>query len=74
MNDSNLDEDEFGHCWGTGWEESDEPHPGFGGSYDIYGGYTTQCIKCGLYGHEFKKQLCEEVIENGKQGNLQGTN
>lgn len=58
MNESNLQEDEFGHVWGMGWEDSDMPHPGFGGSQDIYGGYVDQCEKCGMYGYEFKSQQC----------------
>lgn len=41
------------HEWGMGWEESEEPHPGFGGSSDIYGGYVDQCEKCGMYMYEF---------------------
>ena len=41
------------HIWGMGWEESDTPHPGFGGSQNIYGGYVDQCEKCGMYIYEF---------------------
>lgn len=62
MNNLDLEEDEFGHCWDMGWEESDKPHPGFGGSYDIYGGYVAQCIKCGLYIHELKEQPCDRKV------------
>lgn len=43
------EEDEYGHAWGMGWEESDKPHPGFG----TYGGYVSQCYKCGIYAYEF---------------------
>ena len=46
--------DAYGHVWGTGWEESDKPHPGFGGSQDIYGCYVDQCMKCRMYGYEFQ--------------------
>jgi hypothetical protein len=45
--------DEYGHIWGLGWEDSDKPHPGFGGSTNIYGGYVGQCEKCGMYSYEF---------------------
>ena len=55
-----LEEDEFGHIWDGDWEESDMPHPGFGGSIAIYGGYVDRCSKCGLYGYDFKQQLCEK--------------
>jgi hypothetical protein len=47
------EEDEFGHIWEMGWEESENPHPGFGGSINIYGGYASQCSKCGMFGEEF---------------------
>lgn len=55
-------EDEFGHLWGMGWEDSDKPHPGFGGTTDIFGGYVDQCEKCGMYSHEFKNQFCGPII------------
>lgn len=42
------------HEWGMGWEDSDLPHPGFGGSTNIYGSYVSQCEKCGMYGYEFR--------------------
>jgi hypothetical protein len=45
--------DNKGHEWDMGWQESDIPHPGFGGSTNIYGGYVDQCRKCGMYGYEF---------------------
>jgi hypothetical protein len=45
-------EDEFGHVWTLGWEESENPHPGFGGSTDIFGGYVGQCGRCGMYQYE----------------------
>jgi hypothetical protein len=61
--------DEFGHKWGVGWEESDFPHPGFGGATGISGGYVDQCEKCGMYGYEFsatfgkhKGQKCSDKI------------
>jgi hypothetical protein len=41
------------HEWDVGWEESDKPHPGFGGSTNIYGSYVTTCNKCGMYIYEF---------------------
>lgn len=53
-----LEEDKYGHVWDMGWEDSENPHPGFGGSQDIYGGYVSQCAKCGMYFHEFKDQIC----------------
>lgn len=56
--DENIKEDEYGHVWGMGWEDSDRPHPGFG----TYGGYVGQCEKCGMYNYEFEKQLCGEKI------------
>lgn len=56
------EEDKFGHIWGEGWEDSDHPHPGFGGSQNIYGGYVAQCMKCGLYGYEFKNQICKDKV------------
>lgn len=67
-----FEEDGFGHVWGMGWEESETPHPGFGGSTDIYGCCVDQCVKCGMYGYEFNSctstpgkyegQLCGEKI------------
>jgi len=67
--------DNKGHEWGMGWEESDRPHPGFGGSMDIYGCYVDQCEKCGMYGYEFRSctatpgkyegQPCGEMIRRG---------
>jgi hypothetical protein len=53
MNEIDFTESELGHIWDAGWEESDTPHPGFGGSTNIYGGYVAQCAKCGMYGYEF---------------------
>ena len=44
------------HDWQMGWENSDKPHPGFGGSYNIYGGYVTQCKNCGMYIYEFEDE------------------
>lgn len=44
---------DMGHQWGMGWEDSDKPHPGFGGSTNIYGAYVSQCEKCGMYFYEF---------------------
>ena len=59
------------HIWGAGWEDSDKPHPGFGGSYNIYGGYVDQCEKCGIYHYEFDDKThiyynkqCEEKIRD----------
>jgi hypothetical protein len=49
-----IEEDEYGHAWTMGWEDTEKPHPGFGGSTDIYGCYTDQCAKCGMYGYEFQ--------------------
>jgi hypothetical protein len=43
-----------GHEFIMGWMESDKPHPGFGGSSNIYGAYCDQCQKCGMYGHEYQ--------------------
>jgi hypothetical protein len=48
-----IEEDECGHAWGLGWIDSDKPHPGFGGSTNICGGYVGQCDKCGMYNYEF---------------------
>jgi hypothetical protein len=59
-----MNADDLGHEWGMGWEESDNPHPGFGGSTDIYGGYVDQCEKCGMYGYEFKDQPCGKQIRS----------
>lgn len=42
-----------GHKWDLGWEETEKPHPGFGGSTNIYGCYVNQCSKCGMYIYEF---------------------
>jgi hypothetical protein len=47
------EEDDYGHIWDLGWEDSDTPHPGFGGSTNIYGVYVGQCSKCGMYAYEF---------------------
>ena len=55
-------EDAYGHIWGVGWEDSDRPNPGFGGTQDIYGGYVDQCDKCGMYGYEFEKQICGKKV------------
>jgi hypothetical protein len=49
----NESEEDKGHIWGMGWEDSDNPHPGFGGSFSICGGYVGQCEKCGMYVYEF---------------------
>lgn len=51
------------HIWIEGWIDSDFPHPGFGGTQNIYGGYTAQCEKCGMYIHEYDnlKQSCKNV-------------
>ena len=68
-----MDEkDELGHIWGMGWEDSDRPHPGFGGSMNIYGAIVDQCYKCGMYAYEcygstaspgkFEKQPCDKKI------------
>lgn len=63
MSDIGAEQDEFGHIWGLGWEDSDKPHPGFGGSQNIYGGYVGQCEKCGMYSHEFdNKTPCGKKI------------
>ena len=48
-----MEDGNGGHEWGLGWEDSEKPHPGFGGSQNIYGGYVGQCEKCGMYQHEF---------------------
>jgi|SRR5208282_1674877 len=56
------EEDTWGHIWEVGWEDSEKPHPGFGGSQNIYGGYVMQCEKCGMFGHEFTGSLNEEGI------------
>lgn len=45
--------DEFGHDWQMDWLDSDKPHPGFGGTHDIYGGYTSRCSKCNILIHEW---------------------
>lgn len=45
--------DEYGHIWALSWIDSDKPHPGFGGSINIYGSYCSQCAKCGMYNFEF---------------------
>jgi len=55
-------EDALGHIWDMGWEDSETPHPGFGGSQNIYGGYVDQCIKCGMFGHEYKEQVCDKKV------------
>ena len=65
-------EDDLGHEWGMGWIETDKPHPGFGGSQNIYGCYVDQCMKCGMYHYEFQSltdtpgryegQACGECI------------
>ena len=51
-------EDEFGHIWILGWEDSDTLHPGFG----TYGGHVGQCEKCGMYQYEF----CGGTLSPGK--------
>ena len=48
-----IEEDEHGHAWVLDWQDNEKPHPGFGGSTNIYGGYVDQCAKCGMYGYEF---------------------
>lgn len=60
--ESDIAEDLNGHLWGMGWEESDKPHPGFGGTTDVYGGYVGQCEKCGLYNYEYKNQPCGDKV------------
>jgi hypothetical protein len=58
------------HIWGMGWEDSDMPHPGFGGSLNIYGGYVDQCETCGMYIYEFmeggkyENKPCSEKIRD----------
>ena len=37
------------HNWEAVWVDTDKPHPGFGGSGNIYGYYASQCSKCGVY-------------------------
>jgi len=58
--------EENGHEFVLGWEESDRPHPGFGGSTNIYGGYCEQCQKCGMYGYEYEDQKCGPQIRSTK--------
>lgn len=59
--------DQFGHDWQMDWLESDKPHPGFGGSANIYGGYTSRCSRCNILISDWDfKTKCRE------QGN--GTN
>lgn len=41
------------HKWGVGWKDSEKPHPGFGGSQNIYGGYVAQCEICDIYIDDF---------------------
>jgi hypothetical protein len=65
MSIEEIDLDEFGHQWDMGWEDSEKPHPGFGGTQDIYGGYVSICAKCGLKGYNFKNQVCGEGNEKG---------
>lgn len=50
------EEDEFGHIWDLGWQDSQTLHPGFG----TYGGYVGQCNKCGIFFHNFINQLCSK--------------
>lgn len=50
----NIIPDEFGHCWTLGWEETEKPHPGFGGTMDLYGCHVGQCDNCGMYNYEFQ--------------------
>jgi hypothetical protein len=67
-----MKDQDKGHVWGMGWEDSETPHPGFGGSTNIYGGYVDQCEKCGMYSYEFygstnrigkyQEQPCAEKI------------
>lgn len=54
-----IKEDEWGHAWTMGWEDTESSHPGFGGTTEIYGAYVAQCAKCGMYGYEF--QSCTET-------------
>lgn len=65
--------DILGHAWGEGWQESETPHPGFGGTINIFGAYVGQCYKCGMYDYEcyglnednpgkYQKQLCGSII------------
>lgn len=64
--------DDKGHEWDDAWVETGKAHPGFGGSTDICGYYTSQCIRCGMYSDEFQSltdtpgkyegQFCKERI------------
>lgn len=64
------------HDWQMGWEDSDTPHSGMGGTTNIYGGYVGQCGKCGMYAYEFvsgtanpgkyELQLCGSKIREWK--------
>lgn len=44
--------DNMGHEFELSWQETDTPHPGY--LPDIYGSYVDQCMKCGMYGYEFR--------------------
>lgn len=55
-----------GHEFIMGWEESDRPHPGFGGSTNIYGAYCDQCRKCGMYGYEFRSSASKPALYEGQ--------
>ncbi len=56
------EKDAWGHIWGMGWVDCDKPHPGFGGSQNIYGCYVGQCEKCGMFGYEFTESLNKDGI------------
>lgn len=68
MNEAQLIKNLNTHDWIIGWQESDKPHPGFGGSQNIFGCYANQCSICGMYLHEFDSkgkyagQACGVVI------------
>lgn len=60
------------HDWRMGWIDTEKPHPGFGGSQNIYGYYIDQCFKCGMYSCEYfsggkhEGQACGEIIRSEK--------
>jgi|WetSurMetagenome_2_1015567.scaffolds.fasta_scaffold979346_2 hypothetical protein len=31
-----IEKDDLGHIWGMGWIDTEKPHPGFGGSTNIW--------------------------------------
>jgi hypothetical protein len=61
-----------GHVWDIGWMDTENQHPGFGGSTGMTGAYVDQCAKCGMYGYEFQSltetpgkyegQICDKRI------------